>query len=311
MKLLSWRNLGRKTIAVVLLFLFVAVNSLVAQAPVTKSTTIEQYNGKSYYLHTVMPKQTLYGISNAYGIDQQTIINANPDAKSGLRISQVLRIPTGVNMQPTTGYTANQPAKTASPPPPTGEIDYANDYETIYHVAKQDDRFSYIADIYLVSEYNIRLANPTIKEPIAEGEYVLVPIAPKENRPPVTTQQRFQRTQFDPFTNPVPKEKPQAVIAETPSSTPPVMISQFDNSSSQQQAPAMVEPFSIPKDTQPKTADIGSGTTGKAALVGEQHIVKPGETLYGISKQHGISTDLLISLNPGISSGVRAGQVLL
>lgn len=309
MKLLSWQNIGRKTFTVLLLILFVASFPVLAQAPVTKSTTIEQYSGKSYYLHTVLPKQTLYGISNAYGVDQQTIINANPDAKSGLRINQVLRIPTGANVQPTTGYTENRPAKTASPP--TGEIDYANDYETIYHVAKQDDRFSYIADIYLVSEQNIRLANPTIKEPIAQGEYVLVPIAPKDNRPPVTTQERFQRTDFDPFTNPVSKEKSRPVIAETPTNTAPVMVSQIDNSSSQQKNPVMVEPFSIPKDAQPKTAEIGSGTSGKTALVGEQHIVKPGETLYGISKQHGLSTELLISLNPGISSGVRAGQVLL
>ncbi len=109
----------------------------------------------------------------------------------------MLRIPTGVNVQP-----AKTPAPRQATPTPaatSGEIDYANDYETIYHVAKQDDRFSYIADIYLVSEYNIRLANPTIKEPIEEGEYVLVPIAPKENRPPVTTQDRFQRTKFDPL----------------------------------------------------------------------------------------------------------------
>lgn len=310
MKLLSWLNSGQKAVTVVLLILFVAIIPLMAQTPVTKSTTIEQYNGQSYYLHTVLPKQTLYSIAKVYNVDQQTVINVNPDAKNGLRISQVLRIPTGVNVQP-----AKTPAPRPATPTPaatSGEIDYANDYETIYHVAKQDDRFSYIADIYLVSEYNIRLANPTIKEPIEEGEYVLVPIAPKENRPPVTTQDRFQRTKFDPFTNPAPQKTTPAVsIAETPASTTPEMISQFDNSSAQQQAPTMVEAFSVPKNTQPQTADIGTSSTPKTAQVGEQHIVKPGETLYSISKQHGLSTELLIGLNPGIANGVRAGQVLL
>lgn len=310
MKLLSWQNSGQKAITVVLLILFVAIIPLMAQTPVTKSTTIEQYNGQSYYLHTVLPKQTLYSIAKAYNVDLQTVININPDAKNGLRISQVLRIPTGVNVQP-----VKTPAPRQAAPTPTassGEIDYANDYETIYHVAKQDDRFSYIADIYLVSEYNIRLANPTIKEPIEEGEYVLVPIAPKENRPPVTTQDRFQRTKFDPFTNPAPKKSTPAVsIAETPVSTTPEMISQFDNSNAQQQTPTMVEAFSVPKNTQPQTADMGTSSTPEKAQIGAQHIVKPGETLYSISKQHGLSTELLIGLNPGIANGVRAGQVLL
>lgn len=181
MKLFSGQNSGQRTFAVLLLILFVASFPVLAQAPVTKSTTIEQYSGKSYYLHTVLPKQTLYGIAKAYNVDQQTIINANPDTKSGLRISQILRIPTATNVQPTTNHTEIRPSKTASPPSPDGEIDYANDYETIFHVAKQDDRFSYIADIYLVSEQKIRLANPTLKEPIAQGEYVLVPIAPNES----------------------------------------------------------------------------------------------------------------------------------
>ncbi|MCK9450330.1 MAG: LysM peptidoglycan-binding domain-containing protein [Bacteroidales bacterium] len=311
MKLFSWQNSGQRPFAVLLLVLFVASFPALAQAPVTKSTTIEQYSGKSYYLHTVLPKQTLYGIAKAYNVDQQTIINANPDAKNGLRISQVLRIPTGTNLQPTTTYTENRPAKTASTPLPTGEIDYVNDYEIIYHVAKKDDSFRHIADIYLVLESNIRLANPSLKEPLKEGEYVVVPIAPKDNRPPVTTQESFQRTNFDPFTNPSSKEKSRPANTETTDNTAPVMISHNDNSSSQQKAPVMVEPFSIPKDAQPKTAEIGSSTPEKTALIGEQHIVKPGETLYSISKQYGLSTEVLIGLNPGIASGVRAGQVLL
>jgi len=57
-----------------------------AQAPVSKSTVIEQYNGASYYLHTVQPKQTLYSISKAYSIAINRIEEANPDVKNGLRM---------------------------------------------------------------------------------------------------------------------------------------------------------------------------------------------------------------------------------
>ena len=283
------------------------IHPIVAQTPVTKSTTIEQYNGKSYYLHTVLKQQTLYSIAKAYGVEQQTIINVNPDAKNGLRFNQVLRIPTGTNLQPTNTYTENKSTKTTNKA--SGEIDFVNDYEIIYHVAKRDDSYSHIADIYLVSESSIRLANPSIKEPLKEGEYVVVPIAPKDNRPPVTTQENLQRTKFDPFTN-APQNKTRATGEETIANTAPIMVSHTDIGS-QQQAPAMVEPFSIPKDAQPKTAEIGSKPAVDKSISERQHFVKPGETLYSISKQNGISQEALIGMNPGIADGVRAGQVLL
>lgn len=307
MKLLSWQNVSQKTLVVLLLLVLGTIYPVLAQTPVTKSTTIEQYNGKSYYLHTVLKQQTLYSIAKTYGVEQQTIINANPDAKNGLRFNQVLRIPTGINLQPTNTYTENKPTKTSKVS--SGEIDFVNDYEIIYHVAKRDDSYSHIADIYLVSESTIRLANPSLKEPLKEGEYVVVPIAPKDNRPPVITQESFQRTKFDPFTN-TPQNKTRATAEETIANTAPVMVSHTDISS-QQQAPAMVEPFSIPKDVQPKTAEISSKPAVDKGISERQHFVKPGETLYSISKQNEISQEALIGLNPGIADGVRAGQVLL
>lgn len=40
------------------------------------------------------------------------------------------------------------------------------------------------------------------------------------------------------------------------------------------------------------------------------HVVKPGETLYGLSKMYGVTTDDIMEQNPEVSEGLKSGQVL-
>ena len=288
-----------------------------AQVPVSKSTVIEQYNGSSYYLHTVQAKQTLYSISKVYGIDIARIEAANPATKNGLRVNQVIRIPAG-NAVPTRNRPTRQESQnTGNQSDDESMPDIVRDYETIYHVAGRNETFAYIADIYLVSVNNIRLANPGMKEPVAEGEYVLVPIAPKEKRPPVINEQRFQRTDFDPF-NPPAKEKATIKATEATASagaTSKPVIAEPANRPKQNQTqddsrqPRMVEPFTVPETSNAAADSPEKSQTPKVA--GTQYVVKPGETLFSISRKNQLSMDALVAANPGISNGVKAGQVLL
>ncbi|MDD3637850.1 MAG: LysM peptidoglycan-binding domain-containing protein [Bacteroidales bacterium] len=288
-----------------------------AQTAVSKSTVIEQYNGKSFYLHTVLPKQTLYSISKAYNIDLKLIEEANPTITNKLRVNQVIRIPAG-DKQAVPGQTTSQLSHTntsEAEDSPENLPDIAREYETIYHVAGRNETFSYIADIYLVPVNNIRLANPGMKEPIAEGEYVLVPITPKEKRPPVINEQRFQRSDFDPFNPPTranstntPVQTTQASESRNPVIAGPTSVTQIKPQDDSRQ-PQMVEPFKVsesksenPSKSIPVQPAISSGT---------QYVVKPGETLYSISRNHQTAMDDLVAANPGIANGVKAGQVLL
>ncbi|MBU2557293.1 MAG: LysM peptidoglycan-binding domain-containing protein [Bacteroidetes bacterium] len=296
-------------LAVWLLLWLFAINPLCAQAPVVKSNTIEQYNGKTYYLHTVTPKQTLYSISKVYNVDQETIMNTNPDISKGLRVNQVIRIPASNNV---TAYSSNTRTSGNNQTVEEDNVsDFATQYETIYHVAKQDDRFNYIAEIYLVPENNIRLANPGLKEPLSEGEYVLVPIAPKDKRPPVTSQERFQRSDYNPFQTPQNNEKQQA--SKLPGTNPaPVKLPEIDDRQpNQQESLAMVEPFAMPGETKEATAEKPSQSNKGTTVSSQQYVVKPGETLYSISRKQAVGMEALIALNPGIANGVKAGQVLL
>lgn len=63
-------------------------------APVTVSKEKVKVNGRLYYSHVVLEKQTLYSISKAYGVSIEEIEAANPSLKTdGLRKNSIIIIP--------------------------------------------------------------------------------------------------------------------------------------------------------------------------------------------------------------------------
>lgn len=71
-----------------------------------KSDETRTINGKTYFIHQVKKKQTLYSIARAYEVDMQEIIDRNPEIKQGLKAGQTLYIP------------AKTPDSNQVPPPP-------------------------------------------------------------------------------------------------------------------------------------------------------------------------------------------------
>jgi LysM repeat protein len=63
-------------------------------AIVNRSTTIQIINGKEYFFHAVLQKQTLFSIARAYGVTVDDIKRENPELNNqDLRIDQIIRIP--------------------------------------------------------------------------------------------------------------------------------------------------------------------------------------------------------------------------
>lgn len=60
---------------------------------IPKSTDVIVLQGKSYYLHTVQPGQTLYSICKAYGVDVETVKALNHKKDNNLGLYEVLNIP--------------------------------------------------------------------------------------------------------------------------------------------------------------------------------------------------------------------------
>ena len=59
----------------------------------TKSSDIVVIRGKSYYLHTVQPGQTLFSICKAYGVTVDEIKALNDKKDNNLSLYEVLKVP--------------------------------------------------------------------------------------------------------------------------------------------------------------------------------------------------------------------------
>ena len=60
---------------------------------VQKSGTIVYINGSKFYVHTVQPGETLYGLSKAYEVGEKVILQYNPSAGGGLKAGENVKIP--------------------------------------------------------------------------------------------------------------------------------------------------------------------------------------------------------------------------
>ena len=86
-------------LALLLLLLAGTAQDLFAQdyppVPVTVSRSQVNMNGKTYYAHIVLERQTIYGITKAYGVTEEDLYAANPMLKQeGLKAGTVLYVPT-------------------------------------------------------------------------------------------------------------------------------------------------------------------------------------------------------------------------
>lgn len=85
---------------------------------ITISKDKVRVDGKSYYAHVVMAKQTLYSIARVYGVSVQDIYDANRNLNletNGLKAGQVLLIPVSAT-QPKQPAEAAQPVAEAAQP---------------------------------------------------------------------------------------------------------------------------------------------------------------------------------------------------
>src|SRR5688572_16191277 len=78
---------------VLLVFIFVAANSFASVNAVLDSTGIEKKGGKTYIVHKVEAKETLYSISKKYGVSVDDVKKANEDLTADLKVGQTILVP--------------------------------------------------------------------------------------------------------------------------------------------------------------------------------------------------------------------------
>jgi LysM repeat protein len=152
---------NRKIVAL-LLGLFLLQGFLGAQetVPVDRTNNKVILEGKVYYIHTVKPGQTLYGISRAYNISQKAIAIENPGVISGLQVGQALKIPADGPVQ--------EEIDTSDLAEPGDPVKYhrVRPGETLYRISR----------LYELKEDDIIRANPGVTaENLQPGQNLRIP----------------------------------------------------------------------------------------------------------------------------------------
>ena len=141
-----------------LLFLFLLLWSCVQVigqgTAVTKSNDIVVIRGKSYYLHTVQPGQTLYSICKAYGANIDEVKSLNDKKDNALSLYEVLKVP----------YT---------------DPFVQQDDKFYYHKVVKGETFYSIARLYKIKPKRLLKFNEGYaqNQPLAVGAVVKLPLA--------------------------------------------------------------------------------------------------------------------------------------
>lgn len=141
-----------------LLFLFLLLWScgqvLGQGTAVTKSNDIVVIRGKSYYLHTVQPGQTLYSICKAYGANINEVKSLNDKKDNALSLYEVLKVP----------YT---------------DPFVQQDDKFYYHKVLKGETFYSIARLYKIKPKRLLKFNEGYaqNQPLAVGAVVKLPLA--------------------------------------------------------------------------------------------------------------------------------------
>lgn len=135
----------------------------------TKSTNIQNIDGKSYYIHKVEKGQSLYSITKLYNIGLDELYVVNPELKDGVKAGQEIKIPTGLasgKPLPTVTTTVNTNIALSGNPDTSKYFTYkVLKGETVYSITKK----------FNINEAQLNAFNPGLSiNGLKEGQVIAI-----------------------------------------------------------------------------------------------------------------------------------------
>lgn len=129
---------------------------------VEKSARIEKFDGKEFYIHTVIKGQTLYSISKAYNVLISEIIFDNPAVIDGIKPDMELKILVNSMAKDLNNTTQEEPVEING----KYRIHKVDKGQTLYSISKQ----------YNVNPEQLRQVNPDMSDTLRLGQRINIPV---------------------------------------------------------------------------------------------------------------------------------------
>lgn len=151
-------------------------------APVEISEVRTRKGDTWYYVHKVLPRQTLYSICRAYDVTQQEVYEANRAAlETGLKAGMELLVPVHGDTEPEPVVEqAPQQEAVAEIQPQTPPASQPSDAYTIHRVKWYESLYS-IARKYAITPESIIRANGLTRVDLQTGQMLKIPSADYQN----------------------------------------------------------------------------------------------------------------------------------
>ena len=218
--------------------------------PVTISRSQVSEKGKTYYVHIVLERQTIYGITKAYGVTQEDLYAANPTlAKEGLKAGTVIYIPVVSKEKGTAKSTGSAVDATPAQTPD------ADGY--IHHTVKWFEDIYDVAGEYNVTAQEIMAANGLKSSRISKRQTLRIPVTDKARE---NLKKEFPNLASLPVNPPAKAETPKTETPKTEPATPakPVVS---------QPEPVVVPEKPVTKVTEPEEKKAAEEENAEAPAV--------------------------------------------
>ncbi len=181
---------------------------------------------------------------------------------------------------------------------------YGQDYKK--HTVKKGETVAGIAKLYMVTPYDINRLNPDTKNGLKEGATLLIPAASKETVKPKDAPTKVANTIHT-------VEAKETLYSLSKKFSVSVEDIEKANSAALKDGLKVGQQIIIPIKgsgvaAQVKAAEKADAKKDVNAYI--YHIVEAGETKYSIAKKHGITVQLIESLNPSVKDTLPLGYNL-
>lgn len=231
--------------------------------------------------HTVQPQETIYGISKQYGISQDDLINSNSFLKErSLQIGDELVIPGKSDGNIKTVVTQTDTPDVFIPKEDNNFIYLEiQSKQTIYSLTKE----------YNISEDALKSLNPQLKDGLKAGDIIRIPKKSSDKKEEIVPEGMYKVKKSDTvfsLSKMFNVSQDEFFIANPGVQTNGLIVGTFIKIPKKSKNPAVIQDGFI------------------------EHIVKPGETIYSITKLYKVSFEDLLKHNPDLVDGLKAGMTL-